>query len=473
MMTRSHRSTLTSALCVAAASGCALGARPGDQEFIVIKAARVITVSGEEIERGEVVIVDGKVSLVGVGLEYPKSAEVIEARDQVVMPGLIDCHSRWGLPFAIRSGINGSATVDAELYLDGIDFEPMLRQGFIAAAMYPDGSGVQGKATVYRTAGDADDRVLKRDAYVLIDLTSQPQGRNTLRDAIARAKKEIEKVEKARAEWEQKKKEAEEKAKQEAEAKKAEDEKAKEPPKPEGEPPPQPPPPSAQDGATPDAAEPETPPEGQPPAEEKKDEVGEFVPPPIDDAVKPIVALLKGEAGTPALIEVSRAGDVLHLDQVLENIDAFEYRLLITHPTGSDFGYVVETLGDRGAFVAVSPALGTVPQTSRLINIPAELQRAGCSIAFMPAADNEGSLENVLQGAAELVRAGFDRAEALKSLTLRPAELVGLGASHGTIEEGREADLIFLSADPFAAATRVERVMIGGEIVWDRGGDDR
>lgn len=419
-----------------------------------MKAGRVITSAGEDIERGEIVIVDGEVSLVGVGLEYPKNAEVIEARDQVVMPGLIDAHSRFGLRGLRRNGVNGDATTDDEVYLNQIDFEPMLRHGFTLAGYYPDGNGITGTATVYQTAGDPDEQLVKRGAYLLIDFTSQPGARNTLSGALRKAKSELDKVEKAREEWEKKKKkEAEEKAKREAEEaeKKKEQESGGE-----------------KKGAADEREEKPAGGEG-----EKEDEVGEFEPPPIDKSVRPLADLIKGDGSTPALIEVRRASDLLHLDQVLEPYDEFAHRFLVLATGFTDLNHVAELFGEREAFIAMVPAMSTFPQTTTYFNAPAELSRAGCTIAFVPQFDGESAYEQFRTGAAELVRAGLGRADAIGALSARPAELLGVGNKFGTIETGKQADLAFFDADPLAPGARVTRVMIAGQTVWEREDESR
>ena len=66
---------------------------------------------------------------------------------------------------------------------------------------------------------------------------------------------------------------------------------------------------------------------------------------------------------------------------------------------------------------------------------------------------------------AGLVREGWPRDEALKATSLFPARLLGLDARLGSVEKGKEADLIFLDADPLDPRARVREVMIGGEIV--------
>ena len=81
------------ALTLLAAAVCGPSAAPAqdneEETFVVIKSGRLITLAGPEQRRSEVVLVNGKVRLVGTELEYPRTAEVIDARGEVVMPGLI------------------------------------------------------------------------------------------------------------------------------------------------------------------------------------------------------------------------------------------------------------------------------------------------------------------------------------------------------------------------------------------------
>ena len=65
---------------------------------------------------------------------------------------------------------------------------------------------------------------------------------------------------------------------------------------------------------------------------------------------------------------------------------------------------------------------------------------------------------------AELVRAGLDRESALRAMTLNPARVLGIQDRVGSIEKGKDADLLFLTGDPFDARTRVNRVMIQGRV---------
>lgn len=75
--------------------------------------------------------------------------------------------------------------------------------------------------------------------------------------------------------------------------------------------------------------------------------------------------------------------------------------------------------------------------------------------------------------AATAVKHGLPRDEALKSITLFPAQLLGIEDRFGSIEPGKEAHLLFLTGDPLDAQTWVDQVMIGGEIVYQRDRDTR
>jgi imidazolonepropionase-like amidohydrolase len=61
----------------------------------------------------------------------------------------------------------------------------------------------------------------------------------------------------------------------------------------------------------------------------------------------------------------------------------------------------------------------------------------------------------------------MDPFDALKALTTGPARLLRLESRLGSIERGRDADLVFWSGDPFAPSSRVKRVMVDGNVVFE------
>jgi cytosine/adenosine deaminase-related metal-dependent hydrolase len=58
--------------------------------------------------------------------------------------------------------------------------------------------------------------------------------------------------------------------------------------------------------------------------------------------------------------------------------------------------------------------------------------------------------------------------EALKMITLNPATQLGIGNRTGSIEVGKDADIVIWTAHPFSPYARVERTMIEGETFFDR-----
>ena len=61
--------------------------------MIAITGGTVNTITNGVIERGTLLIENGKISAVGADLPIPENAEVIDASGCYVMPGLIDCHT--------------------------------------------------------------------------------------------------------------------------------------------------------------------------------------------------------------------------------------------------------------------------------------------------------------------------------------------------------------------------------------------
>src|ERR1041385_5092932 len=102
-------------LCAGMALGQQIG-NPTAQQGVMpargtfaIRNARVVTVSGPEIENGTVVIRDGKIEAVGANVSIPNGAQMIDARGLSVYPGMIDAGTNMGL-VEVPQGANG--TVD-------------------------------------------------------------------------------------------------------------------------------------------------------------------------------------------------------------------------------------------------------------------------------------------------------------------------------------------------------------------------
>ena len=67
----------------------------------------------------------------------------------------------------------------------------------------------------------------------------------------------------------------------------------------------------------------------------------------------------------------------------------------------------------------------------------------------------------------------MSESDGLRALTLTPAELLGVDGFVGSIEPGKDADLIILSGSPLSASTWVEKTLVAGEVVYDRDEDQK
>ena len=68
---------------------------------------------------------------------------------------------------------------------------------------------------------------------------------------------------------------------------------------------------------------------------------------------------------------------------------------------------------------------------------------------------------------------GVPRSAALRAITLTPAELIGVEDRVGSLQVGKDANLLLLTGDPLASSTWVDRVFIEGKMVYERKNDTR
>ena len=92
------------------------------------------------------------------------------------------------------------------------------------------------------------------------------------------------------------------------------------------------------------------------------------------------------------------------------------------------------------------------------------LANAGVKVA-LASGEQPGAI-NMLTAAIFAVRHGMQREEALKAVTITPAEILGVADRVGSLEKGKDADIVILNGDPLNVKTRVERVILNGNTVY-------
>ena len=87
-----HRSLAISLALATAATAAAQDARP-----VAFTNARLVTIAGKTIERGTLVVKNGKIEALGADIAVPPGARVVDASGKTILPGLVSAFSRAGL----------------------------------------------------------------------------------------------------------------------------------------------------------------------------------------------------------------------------------------------------------------------------------------------------------------------------------------------------------------------------------------
>jgi len=136
---------------------------------------------------------------------------------------------------------------------------------------------------------------------------------------------------------------------------------------------------------------------------------------------------------------------------------------------GYDAGRVADELRHRDIAVILNPTLAEPRRVDEPYDAAftpaATLQRAGVRFCISDGgqAGTAMNARNLAYNAAMAAAFGLPRDQALKAVTLYPAQILGVGDKVGSIEVGKIADLIVTTGDPLEIETKVERVWTAGK----------
>jgi hypothetical protein len=188
----------------------------------------------------------------------------------------------------------------------------------------------------------------------------------------------------------------------------------------------------------------------------------------------------------PLVVTAANASTITHL---LKAVEPYKNVKLVLHVPADAIPETVSAMKGHVAGVILRPGLEMLPNTRDRFNPARMLHEAGVEFAFSlssrppaaavnPAAaaavvpDAEPTQTNAIDTefplfpVAVLVKTGLPRAAALEALAKKPAAMAGLGATHGTIETGKAADLLLFSGDPLDPAGRLRRTLIDGRTAY-------
>jgi imidazolonepropionase-like amidohydrolase len=177
------------------------------------------------------------------------------------------------------------------------------------------------------------------------------------------------------------------------------------------------------------------------------------------EALQPVLA-----GQLPMLIAADRASDILSALRLRR-----EYGLRIVILGGAEAWQVADRLAAERVPV-VTGAMNNIPGGFAALGQRQEnaglLARAGVPVAIIGNAgggDEEAfNVRNLRYEAGNAVAYGMSFDQALRAITLTPAEMFGVADRVGALAPGRDANVVVWSGDPFEFATRAERVFVRG-----------
>lgn len=168
-----------------------------------------------------------------------------------------------------------------------------------------------------------------------------------------------------------------------------------------------------------------------------------------------LVPVVRGQL--PLAINANRASDLL---AAMRLADEFHLKLILMG--AAEAWMVTDQLVAHKVPVVVKP-LTNIPSFDALaatLENAARLSRAGVTLVL--SSFDTHNARNVRQEAGNAIAYGLDRDAALRAVTLEPARVWGVAERVGSLEPGKDADVVVWSGDPFELTTNVERVFING-----------
>src|SRR5262249_48213746 len=178
-----------------------------------------------------------------------------------------------------------------------------------------------------------------------------------------------------------------------------------------------------------------------------------------DVRLEALVPVIRGQL--PLLVVADRARDIRN---AVEYTDKHNLKMILAG--GREAYKVKDLLRSKSVPVILRPPLALPTEEDdpydRLLTQPAELAKSG--VKFAIASFDNSFARRLGQNAANAVAHGLPYDEALKSVTLYPAQILGLADQVGTLETGKIANVIVTNGDPLELTTDVRYLFIEGQL---------
>ncbi len=186
----------------------------------------------------------------------------------------------------------------------------------------------------------------------------------------------------------------------------------------------------------------------------------EGTPPDYDVKCEALIPLLKKKV--KAHFHCHRADDIFTAIRIAEE---FELKYVLIHAT--EGGIMADELKEAGCPCVIGPIIADrcKPELrQQTIENAARLSKAG--ITFAVCTDHpETPIQYLPLSAGVCIKGGLDKYEALKAITINPAKIMEIDNRVGSIEEGKDADLVLMEKEFYDVLAEPTLVLCGGKIV--------
>ena len=384
--------------------------------IILIKNGHVKTMAGPDLECGDVLIENGKIKEVGTGLTAPEGATVIDAAGRIVAPGFIDAHCHIGLDNEGMGweGMDYNEIVDpCTPQLRGIDsinpideaFMNAVKGGVTTAVTGPGSANVIGGtfAAIKLYGKRVDKMILKDPVAMKVAFGENPK----------RCYSNMKKSPSTRMATAALLREMLFKTKRYMEDK------------------------------------------------EEAEKNGTKAPA-FDMKLEAMIPVLKKEI--PLKAHAHRADDIFTSIRIARE---FDVDITLDHCT--DGSLIADELAEEGLPAFVGPSLGKkskIELANKSFETPGDLTRAGVKVSIITDAPVI-PLQYLPMCAGMAVKAGLDIEEAWKSITINPATAIGIAGRVGSLEVGKDADVVIHNGNPLTDIdSSVATAIIDGKIIY-------
>jgi len=400
---------LNSRFAVAVALAAML-AMPAAAQTIAITGGKVYPVSGPPIENGTVIITNGKIAAVGANVPIPAGAQRIDATGKTVTPGFVDASTQLGVQEVAavndtrdmsargKDNIAAAFTVWEGLNPNSVLLAPARKEGITSFVVVPTGGLVSGQAALVDVVPGTTTEMIIKAPVAMIAEIGDPQSAGVA----------------SRGELIVKLRELLEDTKFFQTHRDAFD----------------------------------------------RAQTRPFSASRLDlQAMIPVV-----EGKLPLLISVDRASDI---DAAMRLAREYNVKLMIS--SGAEAWMIADKLA-TARIPVFTGAMNNIPAGFAALGQRQEnaglLRKAGVQVALIGNAgggDEEAfNVRNLKQEAGNAVSYGMTWDDALRAVTLAPAEFFGAADRVGSLRPGLEGNVVVWSGDPFEFTTRAEHVFVRG-----------